>query len=78
MLSEDQMAHFKTFGFVVMRSVLTEDELKTVQAEFDHRAAVASGYEPFDGTKRHGFDMMGVDTPFYASLMEDRRLRRCS
>ena len=73
MLTEDQVRQFKTFGFVVMRSVLTEDELKTAQAEFDHRAAVVASYEPFDGTKPHSFNMMGNDTPFFASLLEDPR-----
>ena len=73
MLTEDQVYHFKTFGFLIMKSVFTRDELKTIQAEFDHRAAVASSYEPFDGTKRHGFNMMGDDTPFFASLLEDPR-----
>ena len=35
MLSEEQVSQFKTFGFVIMRSVFTSDELKTVQEEFD-------------------------------------------
>ena len=73
MLTEEQLAHFKTFGFVVMRSVLTEDELKTIRSEFDHRAAEAFSFEPFDGSKRHTFNMMGHGTPFFASLMEDPR-----
>ena len=73
MLTEEQIHQFKTFGFVVMRSVFTTDELKTIQAEFDHRAEAASSYEPFDGTKRHSFNMMGDETPFFASLMEDPR-----
>ena len=73
MLTAEQIAHFKTFGFVILRSVLTKDELKTIQVEFDRRAAVVTSYEPFDGTKRHNFNMMGDDTPFFASLMEDPR-----
>lgn len=35
MLSEEQVSQFKTFGFVIMRSVFTSDELKTVQEEFN-------------------------------------------
>ena len=73
MLTEEQLQHFKTFGFVILRRVLTRDELKTIQTEFDHRASVVSSYEPFDGTKRHNFNMMGGNTPFFASLMEDPR-----
>ena len=73
MLTEEQVYQFKTFGFVIMRSVFTEDEFMTIQAEFDHRAAEASSYEPFDGTKRQNFNMMGDRTPFFASLLEDPR-----
>ena len=73
MLTPGQIAHFKAFGFVIMRSVFSKDEFKTIQAEFDHRAAVASSYEPFDGSKSHTFNMMGDDTPFFASLLEDSR-----
>ena len=73
MLTEEQLHYFKAFGFVIMRSVLSEDELERIQAEFDRRAAVVSSHEPFDGTKRHNFNMMGDATPFFASLMEDSR-----
>jgi hypothetical protein len=56
-----------------MRNVFSHDELKTIQQEFDHRAAVASSYKAFDGSERHNLNMMGDDTPFFASLMEDPR-----
>ena len=73
MLTPEQVYQFKTFGFVTMRSIFTSDELKTIKEEFDRRAGEASSYEPFDGTKRHSFNMMGNDTPFFASLLEDPR-----
>ena len=73
MLTAEQVRFFHTFGFVVLRDVFTADELKTIRREFDYRAAVASSYEPFDGTKRHNMTMMGDDTPFFASLLEDPR-----
>ena len=73
MLTAEQVSQFKTFGFVIMRSVFTSDELETVEEEFDRRAAEASSYETFDGTKRHNLNMMGDGTPFFASLLEDPR-----
>ena len=76
MLTEEQVYQFKTFGFVIMRSGFTRDELRTIQAEFDYRAAEASSHEPFDGTKRQSFNMMGDDTPFFASLMEEPRFAK--
>lgn len=74
MLTDDDIERFKLFGFIVMKNVLSPEEIKTIQAEFDHRADVASQYERFDGSKRHTFQMMDKDTPFYASLMEDPRI----
>ena len=73
MLTAEQVRFFDTFGFVVLRDVFSADELKTIRREFDHRAAVASSYEPFDGTTRHNMRMKGADTPFFASLLEDPR-----
>ena len=58
---------------MILRSVFTDDELKTIRSEFDHRAAVASRHEPFDGAKHRNFNMMGNDTPLFASLLEDPR-----
>lgn len=73
MLTDEQLHSFHTYGFVIIRDVFTPDEMRTIQGEFDHRAAVASNYERFDGTKRHNLRMMGEDTPFFASLLEDPR-----
>ena len=73
MLTEEQLHYFNTYGFVILRNVFSQDEMRTIQSEFDHRAAVASGYERFDGSKRHNIRMMGEDTPFFASLLEDSR-----
>ena len=73
MLTEEQLRYFNVFGFVLLKSLLTTDELRIIQSEFDHRAEVVSSYEDFDGTKRQYFNMMGKDTPFLSSLMEDPR-----
>mgnify|MGYP001178493911 CR=1 FL=1 len=73
MLTEEQVLFFDTFGFVVLKNVFTPDEMKIIQNEFDHRATVASHYERFDGSNRHNMRMMGEDTPFFASLLEDSR-----
>ena len=72
-MTSEQEAQFRTFGFVVLRDVFTHEELRTVRAEFDRAAKRASGFEPFDGTKMHYFNMLGSQTPFYASLPEDPR-----
>ena len=73
MLTTEQVTYFKTFGFVILRKLFTSDELDTIHSEFDHRAAVATSYNPFDGTKRHTMIMMGEDTPFFASFLDEPR-----
>tara|TARA_B100001123_G_scaffold397584_1_gene480936 strand:- start:457 stop:1236 length:780 start_codon:yes stop_codon:yes gene_type:complete len=72
-LSEEQLFHFKTFGFLVMREVFTSHELHTLNTEFEARLESAYTHMPFDGTKRHWAPMLGVDTPFYSGLLEDPR-----
>jgi hypothetical protein len=71
--TKEQLDYYRTYGFVVFRGLFSKAEMETLRAEFDHRASVASSYQPFDGTEPHGMLMMGDDTPLYASLLEDGR-----
>ena len=73
MLTEQQVRHFETFGFVVMRQVFTAAELETLNGEFIRELEAAYGHAPFDGSKRHWKMMLGPDTPFFAGLPEDER-----
>ena len=73
MLTEQQISQYRAFGVVVLRNLLSPSELETVRQEFDHRAQVTHDSVPFDGTRTHSFSMLGDDTPFLASLHEDRR-----
>ena len=73
LLNADQLYQFNTFGFVVMKNVFSQEEMKVIQREFDTKAAEASSYEKFTGLKTQNFNMMGGTTPFYASLLEDPR-----
>lgn len=73
LLSEAERSHFDTFGFVVLRQRLTPAEVSTMRSEM--RSAMEHAYRanPFDGSRRHWLPMMGEDTPFFASLLEDPR-----
>ena len=42
MLTEQQIKHFNTLGFLVFRQVFSQDELNTIHEEFE--AAMASAY----------------------------------
>lgn len=73
MLTESQVAHFKTFGFLVLRQLFSPGELGIIRAEFDASFESAYAHEPFDGTRRYWVPMMGPRTPFFARLLEDVR-----
>ena len=73
MLTQEQINHFQTFGFLTFRQLFSQDELKTINTEFESAMAEAFRDDPFDGTRRHWLITMGPDTPFLASLLEDPR-----
>ena len=74
MLTDDQVAQFKLFGFVTLRNILTSEELEALRTEFNH-AATRNECQvgQFDGVQAQTFSMLGEDTPFYSSLLEDPR-----
>ena len=73
MLTQEQINHFQTFGFLTFRQLFSQDELKTINTEFEAAMTEAFRDDPFDGTRRHWLITMGPDTPFLASLLEDPR-----
>ncbi|MCY3903447.1 MAG: phytanoyl-CoA dioxygenase family protein [Caldilineaceae bacterium] len=73
MLNEQQLDHFDTFGFVVLRRVFGADELATIEAEYEDGLNAAYAHLPFDGSKRHWTNTLGPDTPYMASMLEDAR-----
>ena len=44
MLTEQQIKHFHTLGFVIFRQLFNKDELKTIHEEFE--AAMDEAYRP--------------------------------
>jgi len=73
MLTKEQVSHFQAFGFLIFRQLFSADELTIMNAEFDQSLETMYRHAPFDGTKRHWGTMMGPQTPFFASLLEDPR-----
>ena len=73
MLDAQQVAQFRSFGFVVLKDLFSQEEVAVMRREFDHAAERDGRIEPFNGTKGQNFSMMGEDTPFYSSLPEDPR-----
>lgn len=72
-LSQSQLHFFKTFGYVVLRGLLTRDDLDIIERQ--HRDGLAAAFpdEPFDGKVGQWTRMANEETPFFASLNEDPR-----
>ena len=73
MLTEQQYKLFQTFGFLILSKLFSQEELQTIETEFEHGLKKAYFDNPFDGTCRHWTTMMGAETPFFAHLLEDSR-----
>jgi len=72
-LSEQQLNHFRTFGFLIFRQLLSSDEVEQYRREFD------SGMEAWrnNGQQQEGTrlwaPLMDANTPFISSLLDDPR-----
>lgn len=73
MLTNAQIAYFRTFGFLVFRQYFRPEEVKTLQREFLVSMETVHRSCPFDGTRRHWITMFRPETPFFAGLLEDPR-----
>ena len=73
-LTEQQLSHFDTFGFVVFRQLLIPSEIERFSKEFD---AGLDSWLPagskHDRSARHYATLMDSITPFAASLLDDPR-----
>jgi len=75
MFTKQQVLHYKTFGYVIMRNVFSKDEIKVMETEFETAMKREEVFTPKQGENSFGVHVMvGNDTPFVASLTEDERL----
>ena len=73
MLTREQLLHFRTFGFLILKGLFTQDEVEAIDAEFERAAERVSRYDAFDGSRRQGFYFRVQDGPFLSGLTEDPR-----
>jgi ectoine hydroxylase-related dioxygenase (phytanoyl-CoA dioxygenase family) len=75
MLSEQQLLHYRTFGYVIIRNVFTPDEIRTMEKEFDATVERDGEIVPKANETNHQHMLiLGDDSPFSAALTEDERL----
>ena len=73
MLSDAQVSHFHTFGFVVLPGYLGADELAGLRQEFTAVMEDAYRATPFDGSARHWLPLLTPKAPILSAMAEDPR-----
>lgn len=74
MLTREQIDHFNTFGFVVMRRLFSEEEMGDLGREFDDVLANARDYKPFDGKERQSVQPFVENRELLTQMVEDDRI----
>ena len=76
MLTAQQLAHFDTFGFVVVRQLFTPQEVASIGEDFDDLLAEERGRLPFDGKERQAIQPFVERREALTALLDDDRLYR--
>jgi hypothetical protein len=73
MLTDHELRHFKTFGFVTLRNLFTPAEVEALCDEYETELDLMYRDEPFTGTTRYWAMMLHPRTPLFHSLLEGER-----
>jgi hypothetical protein len=74
MLTKEQIAHFQTFGFLVLRQLFTAEEAVLMKREAEEIFAEERGGGPFTGEATEYVQPFFERRPFLFSLMDDDRI----
>jgi hypothetical protein len=72
MLTEEQLRYFNSFGFIVLKGLLTTAEVERLGQEFDARVAETARMVPL-GDETRDINGLVPSTPMVAELFEDDR-----
>ena len=73
-LSDPQVHHFRTFGYLALPRLFAPDEIARVIEEFEIAIRSAGGGDHHDGTKRTMFGGPIERTPKLCKLLDDHRI----
>ena len=74
MLTQDEVEHFRTFGFIVRRQIFSGEEMAGITSEFDDVLAEGRGYEPFDGKQRQAVQPFVEKRELLTKVVADDRI----
>jgi hypothetical protein len=74
MITEQQIAHFRTFGYLMMRDVFTSAEVETMVLEFERGREATLRSAPSAGSDSlTQWSNIKPESPFIAGMLEDAR-----
>ena len=74
MITEEQVAYFQTFGFLVLRQAFQPDEMDAISKKFDELLDNERDGQPFPGESRQSLYGIAEITPLLTDLVEDDRI----
>ena len=74
MLTQGQIAHFETFGFLVLRHLFTPEEAATMREEAEDIFREDRGGQPFAGTESQFIQPFFHRRPFLSGVLADDRI----
>lgn len=74
MLTLGQIAHFDTFGYLVLRGLFSAEEMAVIDREFEEVMAEDRAGESFRGDKRHAVVACAEKRPALRSVIDDDRI----
>ena len=74
MLNQDEVEHFRTFGFIVRRQIFSGEEMAGITSEFDDVLAEGRGYEPFDGKQPQAVQPFVEKRKLLTNVVADDRI----
>ena len=63
-ITEEQIAYFQTFGFLVLRQAFQPDEMDAITQKFDELLDKERGGQPFPGESRQSLYGIAESHPF--------------
>lgn len=77
-LTDEQVQHYETFGFLIRRQVFSPKEINRINEEFDkHLIAIKDDFEKIKDSRSRkwpNWSNLIPETPLIASLLEDPRI----
>ena len=74
MLTSEQILHFETFGFLVVKKVFSNDEMKNITTVFEKGMSDDRNGRPFDGEERQSIFGMVERNAELVDLVVDKRI----